>query len=56
MEYIVCHVDNARWIEVGRFCYRFDEQGESMGGWIKECTADWAAERKQWAALRDSLK
>jgi hypothetical protein len=30
---------------VGRFCYRFNEQGRSRGGWIR----NWAGDRRsEW--------
>jgi hypothetical protein len=34
IEYTVRRIDAATCIEVGRFCYRFNEQGQSRGGWI----------------------
>jgi hypothetical protein len=41
----------ATYIEVGRFGYRFDEQGKFQGGWIKDCADDWRSEGKRWLAL-----
>ena len=49
--YTVRRLDIARCIEVGRFCYRFNEQGQSRGGWINNCAADRRSESEKWAAL-----
>jgi hypothetical protein len=47
----ICRVENGSYIQVNRFCYRFDEQGESRGGWINNCAADRRFEWEKWAAL-----
>jgi hypothetical protein len=49
--YTVRRIDTMTVIEVGRFCYRFNEQGQSSGGWINNLAADRRAEWEQWAAL-----
>ena len=49
--YTVRRLDTATCIEVGRFCYRFNEEGKSRGGWIKNLAADRKAEWEKWAAL-----
>ena len=41
IEYTLFHCDTAVYVEVGRFGYRFNEQGKSMGGWIANCGEDW---------------
>jgi hypothetical protein len=51
IEHTVRRVDTETHIEVGRFCYRFNEQGQSRGGWITYCTADRRPEWQKWAAL-----
>ena len=51
IEYTVRRLDTATCIEVGRFCYRFNEEGQSRGGWINNCAADRRAEWEKWAAL-----
>ena len=49
--YIVRRIDTMTVIEVGRYCYRFNEQGQSRGGWINNCAADRRADWERWAAL-----
>ena len=51
IEYTVRRLDTSTVIEVGRFCYRFNEQGQSRGGWINNCAADRRAEWEKLAAL-----
>ncbi len=51
IEYTLRRIDTTTYIEVGRFCYRFNEQGNSAGGWIRNCTEDWRSEWEKWAAL-----
>ena len=51
IEYTVKRIDTATCIEVGRFCYRFNEQGQSRGGWITNCAEDRRSEWEKWAAL-----
>lgn len=42
---------SASYVEVGRFAYRFDEQGHCQGGWIANCGEDWEAEWQKWFVL-----
>ena len=49
--YTVRRIDTGTYIEVGRFCYRFNEEGKSRGGWINNLTADRMADWEKWAAL-----
>jgi hypothetical protein len=51
IEYTVRRLDTATCIEVGRFCYRFNEEGQSRGGWITNCAEDRRSEWEKWAAL-----
>ena len=51
IEYTVRRIDTATCIEVGRFCYRFNEQGQSRGGWITNCAEDRRSGWEKWAAL-----
>jgi hypothetical protein len=51
IEYTVKRIENGTYIEVGRFCYRFNEHGQSRGGWINNCAADHGSEWQKWAAL-----
>ncbi len=51
IEFTVRRIDTATCIEVGRYCYRFNEEGQSRGGWINNCAADRRAEWQKWAAL-----
>jgi hypothetical protein len=36
---------------VGRFGYRFNEQGQSRGGWIRNWVGDRESEWEKWTAL-----
>jgi hypothetical protein len=49
--YTVKRIDTGTYIEVGRFGYRFNEQGQSRGGWIRNWAADRESEWEKWAAL-----
>ena len=49
--YSIHRIDTGTYVEVGRFCYRFNEQGFSRGGWINSCAADRRSEWEKWAAL-----
>ena len=49
--YTVRRIDTGTYIEVGRFGYRFNEQGQSRGGWIRNCAEDRKADWEKWAAL-----
>ncbi len=49
--YTVRRIDTGTYIEVGRYCYLFNEQGQSRGGWINNCAADRMADWEKWAAL-----
>src|ERR1019366_3846972 len=51
IEYTVRRIDTATVVEVGRFCYRFNEEGKSRGGWITNCGKDRRSEWEKWAAL-----
>jgi len=51
IEYTVFRSDTARYVEVGRFAYCFDERGRSQGGWVRSCAEDWRTEWQKWAAL-----
>jgi hypothetical protein len=51
IEYTVRGIDAGTYIEVGRYCYRFNEQGLSRGGWINNLAADRRFEWQKWAAL-----
>ncbi len=51
IEHTVKRIDTGTYIEVGRFGYRFNEQGHSRGGWVRNYTADRELEWEQWAAL-----
>jgi hypothetical protein len=44
-------IDTMTVIEVGRFCYRFNEHGQSRGGWINNLAADRKSDWEKWAAL-----
>ena len=51
IEYAVRRIDTATVVDVGCFCYRFNEEGKSRGGWITDCGEDRRSEWKKWAAL-----
>jgi hypothetical protein len=51
IEHTVKRIDTGTYVEVGRFCYRFNEQGQSTGGWIRNCADDRKSEWEKWAAL-----
>ena len=51
IEHTVRRIDTGTYIEVGRFGYRFNEQGQSRGGWIRNWAGDRESEWEQWAAL-----
>ncbi len=51
IEYTVRRIDTGTYIEVGRFGYRFNEEGQSRGSWIRNCEADRKSEWEKWAAL-----
>ena len=48
--YTVFRFDTALYVEVGRHGYRF-ENGQSSGGWNRDCGDDWRAEWEEWFAL-----
>jgi hypothetical protein len=50
-QYTLFRYYTATYVEVGRFPYRFDEQGNFQGGWIKDCYDDWRPEAEKWLAL-----
>ena len=51
IEHTVHRIDTGTYIEVGRFGYRFNEQGRSRGGWIRNWAGDRESEWEKWAAL-----
>ena len=51
MEHTVKRIDTGTYIEVGRFGYRFNEQGQSRGGWVRNYAADRTSDWEEWAAL-----
>ena len=51
IEHTVKRIDTGTYIEVGRFGYRFNEQGRSRGGWIRNYAEDRELEWEKWAAL-----
>jgi len=51
IEHTVKRIDTGTYIEVGCFSYRFNERGQSRGGWIKNYTEDRTSDWEQWAAL-----
>jgi len=51
IEHTVKRIDTGTYIEVGRFGYRFNEQGQSRGGWIRNYAEDRESEWEKWAAL-----
>lgn len=51
IEYTLLRFYSATYVEVGRYGYRFDGQGESTGGWIRNCGDDWRSEWQEWMAL-----
>jgi len=51
IEYTLLRFYSASYVEVGRFGFRFDEQGRSKGGWIRDCGDNWRSEWQAWMAL-----
>ena len=51
IECTVKRIDTGTYITVGRFGYRFNERGQSRGGWIRNCAADRRSDWEKWAAL-----
>jgi hypothetical protein len=51
IEYTVRRIETGTYIEVGRFGYRFNEEGQSRGGWIRNWAGDRELEWEKWAAL-----
>jgi len=51
IEHTVRRIETVTYIEVGRFGYRFNEQGRSRGGWIRNWAGDRESEWEKWAAL-----
>jgi hypothetical protein len=51
IEHTVNRIDTGTYIEVGRFGYRFNEEGQSRGGWIRNWAGDRESEWERWAAL-----
>lgn len=50
IEYTLLRFHSATSVEVGHFGYRFDEDGKSTGGWIRNCGDDWRTEWQKWLA------
>ena len=51
IEYTVKRIDTGTYIAVGRFCYRFNEQGHSRGGWIRNWAGNRESDWEKWVAL-----
>ena len=51
IEHTVKRIDTGTYIEVGRFSYRFNEQGQSRGGWVRSYSDDRRSDWEKWAAL-----
>lgn len=51
IEYTLLRFYSRTYVEVGRFGYRFDEKGNSAGGWVRNCGEDWWEEWQDWLAL-----
>jgi hypothetical protein len=51
IEYTVKRIDTGTYFAVGRFGYRFNEQGQSRGGWIRNWVGDRESEWEKWTAL-----
>ena len=51
IEYTLLRFYSATCVEVGRFGYRFDGEGNSTGGWIRNRGDDWRSEWQEWMAL-----
>lgn len=51
IDYTLLRFHTATYVEIGRFAYRFNEQGRCQGGWIANCGEDWRAEWQKWAVL-----
>ncbi len=49
--YTLRRIDTAICVEVGRYCYRFNKEGQSRGGWINNLAADRRSDWEKWAAL-----
>jgi hypothetical protein len=51
IKHTVRRIDTETYIEAGRFGYRFNEQGKSRGGWIRDYTNDRTSDWEQWEAI-----
>ena len=51
IKYTVRRLENGSYVEVGRYCYRFNEEGLSRGGWINNLAADRRSDWEKWAGL-----
>ncbi len=51
IEHTVKRIDTGTYIEVSRFGYRFNEQGQSRGGWVRNYSEDRTSDWEHWAAL-----
>jgi len=51
IEYTLLRFYTATYVEVGRFAYSFNAQGNCAGGWIRNCGEDWRSEWHEWMDL-----
>jgi hypothetical protein len=51
IEHTVRRIETGTYIEVGRFGYSFNEQGQSSGGWVRNYSEDRTSDWENWAAL-----
>ena len=49
--YTLWRSDSAIYVEIGRLAYKFQEDGECHGGWIRNCAEDWRSEWQKWVDL-----
>jgi hypothetical protein len=51
IEHTIRRIDTGTYIEEGRLGYRFNERGQSRGGWNRNYTEDRTSDWEQWAVL-----
>ena len=51
IEYTVKRIETGTYITVGRFGYRFNEQGKSRGGWVRNYSEGRTSDWERWAAM-----
>ena len=51
IEHTVKRIDTGTYITVGRYGYRFSEQGLSRGGWISDYSEDRESDWEKWSSL-----